>query len=584
PQDILTQRVMKALAIINTIKTKHSIPLLPTSHNLSLLLNIEEHRVKSLLDSLKASEVLWVKATGEYDFRIGELISNFKDDFEKAKETLSWDNPILILRSSYPPQNIVAREYEKKYRVTRQLFAEYINVEGLNNINIYEDQVKNEYKEGIVLYVVAESNDEIEEARSKAVNVRNSQIVIAIPKYPLKIYDALKNVKALKQLSEKPAYTSENTQIYREWKDKYDNEKQKLDTEINKWKMITNLYWFSGGEGLGTTGKKDTDIADSVMNRVFDKTPVVEHEKMANRWMQDQKSDRIKLNSQILDVKKDKIDYVWKGKAPAEKTILEQTFKPQEMLKIERKGNSDYYEIIEPTIEPMKEIWRLMKKYMIEAGPHVEFRKLVKELQLPPYGLSPRVIELFLSAFFRLHPNRFTIKTKKTKHSPFEPQEFIGETIYEIVNDPDPEKVVIEYRERLPLEEDYLLTINSIISPEKDWGKLPIIDGVGSLFIEWFQNIPTVTKYATDLTHICKVFFEKIGRVNRDADLRELLFKELPNSLDIGKEIAVWDKDDLEQFEAILKEVVDELNEHLDKIAKNAVSCFAEVFDVKKET
>ena len=288
------------------------------------------------------------------------------------------------------------------------------------------------------------------------------------------------------------------------------------------------------------------------------------------------------MNSQILDVKKDKVDYPWKGKAP-EKTILEQTFNPQEMLKIERKGNSDYYELIEPTTEPMKEIWDHMKKYMIEAVPHVEFSKLVKELQLPPYGLSPRVIELFFSAFFRLHPNRFTIK-KRTKHGPFEPQELIGDIIYEIVNNPDPEKVVIEYREKLPLEEDYLFIINSIVSPEKDWGKLPMIDGVGSLFIEWFQNIPTVTRYAIDLTSRCKMFLGKIGKAYKDANLSDLLFKELPIALDIGKEIAIWDKNDLEQFGFVFKEVVDDLNQYPDKIVKKAVLCFAEVFDVKKDT
>ena len=578
-QDILTQRVMKALVIINTIKS----PLLANPHNLSLLLNIELYRIKSLLDSLEKSEVLWLKATGEYDFSSGELISNFKDDFEKAKESLPWDNPIFTLKSAYPPQDIVAREYEKGYRVIRRLFAEYINVEGLNNINMYENQIKNEYKDGIVLYVVVESDSEIEEAKKKAININNPQIVIAIPKHPLKIYDTLKNIKALDRLKEKPAYSSEDTQPYRECKDRYDNEKQKLNTEINNWKRIENLYWFSGGEGLDTADKKDTDIADAIMSKVFNKTPIVEHEKMANRWTQDPKSHRIKLNSQILDIKKDKIDYIW-NKAPAEKTILEQTFDPQGMLRKERKGNSDYYEIIEPTTEPMKEILHLMKRYMIESGPRVEFWKIVKELQLPPYGLSPRVIELFISAFFRLHHNRFTIKIKRTKNSLPEPREFTGDTIYEIVDDPDPEKVTIEYIEKLPLEDDYLITINSIVSPEKDWGKLPIIDGVGSLFVEWFQNNPIVTKCATDLTSNCRRFFEKIGEVNRDRDLRGLLFKELPISLGINKEIAIWDKDDLERFESILEEIVDELNQYIDKVVKKAVSCFAEVFDVKRGT
>src|SRR3990172_4033718 len=45
PQDILTQRVMKALAIIDTIKTRHPLSLSATPHNLSLLLNIEEYRI-----------------------------------------------------------------------------------------------------------------------------------------------------------------------------------------------------------------------------------------------------------------------------------------------------------------------------------------------------------------------------------------------------------------------------------------------------------------------------------------------------------------------------------------------------------
>jgi len=583
-QDILTQRVMKALAIINTIKTKHPLSLPAKSHNLSLLLNFDEHRINSLLESLKVNEVLWLKASDEYDFRIGELISNFKDDLETTKRDLLWDNPILDLEKNYPPKKIIAREYENKYRVTRRLFAHYINVDGLNNIYLFENEIKNEYKDGIVLFIVAESNDEIEEAKRKAVIINNPQIVIAIPKHPLKIYDTLKNVKALEKLKEKPTYTLEGTQAYDERKDRYDNEKQKLNDEIDKWRKITSLNWFSNGEGLDTTDKKDTDIADAIMFKVFDKTPVIEHEKMANRWIQDQKSDRIQLNSKILDVNKDRIDYIWKGKKPAEKTILEQTFRPQKMLKIERKGNSDYYEVIEPTIEPMKEIWDLMKKYMLESGPRTEFKKLVRELQLSPYGLSPRVIELFLSAFFYLHPNRFAIKTKKTKHSLFELREFIGDTVYEIVNDPYPEKVVIEYREKVPVEEDYLLIINSIVSPDKDWGKLPIITGVGLLFIKWFQKIPTVTICAIDLTNNCKKFLEKMGKVNKDVDLRELLFKELPISLDITKEMGIWDKDDLEQFESVFKEVVDDINQYPDKIVKKVVSCFAEVFDVKKET
>lgn len=581
PRDILTQKVLKSIAVIDTIATTP----LATPTGLSLSLNIEEQKINDLLNVLKTIDVLWVKANGEYWFTTGKLIFNLEDDFKKAKESLLWTNPIYILENTYRPEDIIARGYENDYRVTRKLSAKYIAVSGLDAIRFYEQQIKENYLDGFILYIVAENSEEIEDAKRKAINIKNPQIVAAVPKNPTKIYDVLKIVKALEQLGRGSSYSTEGTEGYKRWKDRYDNEKQKLHNEIKDWKIVTNLEWFSGGETLPTAGKKDTDIADSIMFRVFDKTPIVEHIKMANRLpISDQKSDRISLNDQILDIKKEKIDYVWKGKTPPGKTILEQTFKPQGMLWSDRKGNSDYYEIIEPTSENMKEVWHLMRKYMAEAGPYANFEKLIKNLQLPPYGLSPRVIELFLSAFFRLHPNRFTIKTKRKKHSLWEPQEFIGETIYNVVDNPDPEKVVIEYREELPIEEDYLLTINTIVAPEKDWGKLPLIDGIGLLFIEWFQNLPTLTRCAVDLESKTKDFLQKIGEVTTDIDMRELLFEKIPHELVIEKELAVWDNSDLEEFESVFKKVADELNNYPEGVVKKSLMCFKEVFDVKGDT
>jgi hypothetical protein len=165
-----------------------------------------------------------------------------------------------------------------------------------------------------------------------------------------------------------------------------------------------------------------------------------------------------------------------------------------------------------------------------------------------------------------------------------EPREFIGETIYDVVNNPDPEKVVIEYREKLPIEDDYLLTINTIVAPEKDWGKLPLIDGVGSLFIEWFQNLPPLTKCALDLGPETKGFLQKIGKPTKDTDVTELLFATLPAALRIEKELAIWDEADLKDFDSIFKSVVDELNNYPEGVVNKFIRCFKEVFDVKGDT
>jgi len=206
PSEILTQRVMKALAVIGIIKTRHATPVSITPSNLALLLDLEEGKLKPLLDSLVGSQVLWVRANGEYEFRSGQALVNFDEDFGKEKEGLSWDNPVHILESECPPGVITARKYAEQYRVIRGLSCKYIDTGELDNIKFYENRIQNEYLDGIALYVVAESMNDIEEARKKAINIRHPQLVVAIPKNPVNIYETLKNVTALENLRNKPPY------------------------------------------------------------------------------------------------------------------------------------------------------------------------------------------------------------------------------------------------------------------------------------------------------------------------------------------------------------------------------------------
>jgi len=233
----------------------------------------------------------------------------------------------------------------------------------------------------------------------------------------------------------------------------------------------------------------------------------------------------------------------------------------------------------------MTEVWALTKTCLTEAGGRAQFAKLVRDLQLPPYGLCTRVIELFVSAFLRFHRNRISIKIKRTKTSPWEKRDFIGETIYEIVNDPDPERVLVEYREQLPLEDDYLLEVSDIISTDKTWdSKLSAIDGVGELFVAWIQNLPLVAKYNIEDKQ-CRDFLEEIGDVDRDQDMRELLFERLPRALDIEKGLEHWNQEDLDDFRNTFKQVVDELNNYPEEVVvKKGIENFKCIFDVKGDT
>lgn len=581
PDAILTQKILKTMAILDTIKVENpSIPLFKTPKHISNILAEEEKEVEELLKIWKEEKRLWKATNEEYEFVSGLVLIDFEGDFKRQIGHL--DNPTIRLADEHPPHNLLAKEYKSDYAVERKLLGHYITPDGLNNLSHYENLIKNVYKDGFILYVITESEEEIKRARELAVNIKNPQIVVAIPKDAIEVYAPLRTKITLDQLAKKAPYDKKEGQAYSEWKDRYDSEVKKLVIAIENFYDLESieLFW-KGGIIDSSSLRKVEEIADLVMRDVFNKTPIVKHTRTANIEAQDsQRKDRIRLNSNILNMLQEEMSYMKKG-APPERTILEQTFDPNKMIeKRTPAGNLNYYKIIEPQSGNAKEVWNVMKKYMMNDNP--DFKGMTHCLRSPPYGLCPRVIELFLSAFFREYRPRFEIKIRKTKRTPWEKKEFVGETIYEIVNK-YPDKTLIEYREHLPQEENYLkIIMKSITSKELTYS--PLIDDVGKTLVNWFETLPIVTKSSSNLSEECKTFVEGVKGITKNDNMHEVLFKELPKVLEITNDVAFWVESDVEEFKAKFTGIINGLNEYPEKVKGDVKKVIKEVFDVKGDT
>jgi len=152
------------------------------------------------------------------------------------------------------------------------------------------------------------------------------------------------------------------------------------------------------------------------------------------------------------------------------------------------------------------------------------------------------------------------------------------------MKNPDPEKVSIEFRQTLPLEEKYLEKIWEMTFGDKDWPTLSPIDGIGELFIEWFQSLPKVTRFATDLSPKAKSFLNTLKVTDKDMNLRELLLENLPSALGFDKKFDQWDEADIEDFSNSYKLVVEELNNYPENVTKEIRRIFKETFYVKGDT
>lgn len=559
PNDWLTQRILRILAIIDTVKIENpSIPLFKVPSHLATILDERENEISSLLEALKSADILWLRSSGEFDFKRRGVEYNLQRDLERERGTLDWDNPIRYLSSLYPPDDHEANQYEKKYHVRRKLVGKYILPDGLSNASKYENEIQNQYIDGYLLYVIAETEKDIEYSRRFAINIKNKQITIAIPRRPVDIFSRLKTIKALRNLEDKPPYDRRDTQQNVELKEYLEKEEKIIDKELGFFRSIDSVEIFRNGETVDTSKFQNlSDFASLVMQKVFDKVPIIKHNVTANIEVRDRKKERQDLVTEILAVPRKKIAFVTTGgRVPAKMTVLKQTFEDNDMLESKKEGDSEFFDIKEPTSGNSKEFWDVMCNFLKRDVS--DFPGLVKTLRSPPYGASPRAMELFLAAFFRIFRPYFKIKVRGNTEA------FNGETIYNIVNN-YVDKTEILYRKLHPKEEEYLNLVYKVIEPSSDILSFSSLDDVANKLIDWFNSLPNVTKYSQDIGEEGREFIESMMECDKE-NMSNAIFDIIPRALSLPIPITNWNSEDLDVFEKGFQQVVEGLSNYPDEV------------------
>jgi hypothetical protein len=586
PDDQQTQALLKTICILTVLKKKYpTTPLLRTSEQLSATLNVENTGLKSLLESLCKLDALWLTPKGEYELRGTETIVNIDEDINKAKADYPLDNPLAYLEKEKLPFDLVATDYERAYYVERKLLADYVTPDSLSNLKNYEDEIRTSFEDGHVLYVIAENKSELQTAKKSAITIENPQIVVAVTKNPMEVYDPLRTLNAIKRLKERPPYSRSEDEPYSMLEKKENFEREKLNRSIDTFRDLSAVDFFWSGRTIPvSSAKSPEEISSFVMRQVFPKTPVVHHKRMANMAETDQKEDRVNLDTAILDTSKNEIAYMTKGRNPADMAILEQTLGVLGMTKRRVDGYYTYFEIKEPDDVNAKEVWNLIDKLLRTPTPKLS--ELIIKLRSPPYGVSPRVIEILLSAFFRMHRPSFTIATKRRAQDEWTIREFTGETIRDIVKS-EPDKAKVEYRKDPPHGEKYRKIIyESIPGPKVELAHIDTND-LGRKFVDWYRSIPDAIRNAPEISDATKTFCVRMAEVAPKADasqMGEILYTDLPKFLGIELKFELWKEGDLDVFDKTLGHVIEEITRYPEIMEDKVRQVLVEVFNVKGST
>lgn len=215
----LAERILKTIAVMGVVASES---LRPTEQNMLAALHVavaQEGSVRDVLGELVARGALkYRRAIGEYAFARGLLEMDVEEEIRKEIDALRSDFRLArTLNDKYAPPEIIAREYNDEFSTNRKAACRYISAAELSNPKAFLDWIGSQYSpkrgkyqgDALVVYVLAETEREIQEARDKAESssCAHEQLVIAIPKSPLAgLFERVLRLEAMERLMGRPPF------------------------------------------------------------------------------------------------------------------------------------------------------------------------------------------------------------------------------------------------------------------------------------------------------------------------------------------------------------------------------------------
>lgn len=590
-KSILGIRILKAIAILSILKRVGTENLPTTTEVLQYALHLPESKRDSLaklLEEMKNIQALKRReATGEWLLKKGYEDYDLEEDLDKKLE-IPLDTPFRQLNEKYPPRNIEAREYNDKYFMDRRLVAKFVSPGHLSNLEGYKKEIEAQFLDGMILYVISETEEEIAEAKGIAEREKHRQLVIAVPKEPIEFMSLFKKIEALGRLKDDAPYNILTSEAREDLDSLFKDTEDALKRKLGWVQSAENLYWYTYW-GVNSTLTRGGEIAfvNEIMEKVFDKTPRIAHEISYNwRGREFKKASRIEAMDKILQA--EVIEIKERGSIPASDNIIKQALKENGLLQFKEPRGEGFnaYDLSSPPDEtPASEVLKVTKRNILIKDAPISMLSVINRLRQSPFGLSLMSIEVFLSCFMREYKDQLVMiknfeKLQKGLPGSEIVQQITGKRIHQIVH--MPQDYHSFFYELTSVQKDYLEHLKNLFGFDKPLPKGNIVEGVKDIVLEWVGELPTLTKKAEKFrNNRCK---DLLDVIYGEPEGRKLLLAEIPKKCGINKDSQEWKKDNATETLEILKPFVEEINSFAENFAENLIRELRSVFEVEGNT
>ena len=558
--DDLSQRLIKSLAIIQAVADSF---LQPTTSTLSFALGEDIETTEAGLRYLaRRKVVLRNRSDDTWLFSLGSSV----DIEAEVQARLDRRPPSAIqlrrfLEKNLPPDFYQARRYNQQHGMTRYFHSAYRFPRDLADVD-WEAHLKAlDYADGLIVYVLAQNAAELEMARTAASRTENPRVLFVIPRRPLLYEEPLRELLALNELKNDPAFKAQDERIEAELDFYIEDATSRLRRALSPLldPNQTGADWYYRGQPwtrfpVDSRGRV-TRLLSDICEQVYPQTPVLHNEMLNVRnpsGQQVRAAERV-INGLLTDPLPPDLNITGHG---PDWLILQTMLKAPGFLT----ETNDGVTLARPPEPRLAAVWDEIERFIQRAKNEPQsFADLLDTLQSPPYGLRRGVLPLLIAAVIRPHLRVTTIRRNGKAVLPI-----TGETFTALCREPKVFSLEVGPEDALQKAIWDLLEAK-FVGADSEAGGYGLVRAEEKLYqplrylslgmIRWLQALPRYARDTLTVSQEAQRFRDLIRRAVRDPS--PVLFRELPQLL-LGEPVRP-EVLDAEQLRRRLEQLMGEL-------------------------
>ncbi len=462
-----------------------------------------------------------------------DLRGRLADDMERHRGSFDL---IKFLNQEVSPKPWKPIEYNTEFGVDRYWSGEYYTANDFEKLRPSDASILNVSLgcDGKILYLVAESNEELCEAHDIAKNhIDNQQIITVIPRDQLQLKEAALEVWCISHMRLNSELIGEDPFIIPEINQMQDDARGNLQNVIDKLIIPspTGPYWYYKRNLLviNNTSELRRELSQITRN-VFSHTPKI-HNEMINRHKPSGTivNSRKKLVMGILERHGTHDLGLIKSTPDASmfRTILCHTG----LYKETSAGDWDYVTGKTKSLNNdlgLREVWKIIRDFFeipSENGMKAP-RLLLEKLQKPPIGLRKGLIPILFAAGLKKFANAISLRHK---------HEYITDILPSIIEDIciNPDDYELEIVELNDSKKKYLKIIREIFQGTQVYNiETDLIRSAYDAIQSWLFQLPKASLSADSVSDEAKSF-QRLMQKSINNDPVAFLLKELPSEFGV---------------------------------------------------